>query len=191
MGCHAFTRHYAACVSYVDKHVGDILATLKSSGAESNTVVVLWGDHGWHLGEHAIWGKHSLFEESLRSPLIISHPGLNVPGMQTDAIVETLDVFPTLCDLTGIPKPGFEQGVSLLPNLRDPQSPGHTAISYTRENTIRTDRYRLIVGKNGAVRLYDHDASEKETKNIAAGQPELVEQLKALLSEKLASRPWR
>ena len=73
-------KHYAACVSYADASVGKIMKALKASGAQSNTVVVLWGDHGWHLGEHAVWGKHTLFEESLRSPLIISKPGMTMPG---------------------------------------------------------------------------------------------------------------
>jgi iduronate 2-sulfatase len=181
-------RHYAACVSYADKHVGDILTRLKETGADRNTVVILWGDHGWHLGEHAIWGKHSLFEESLRSPLIVAYPGVAAPGAPTDAVVETLDIFPTLCDLTGVPKPGFEQGVSLVPNLKDPKAPGHPAVSYTQEKTIRTDRYRLVLGK-GTAKLYDHDSMEKETQDMAGKQPEMVEELKQLLFEKLAYRP--
>ena len=183
-------RHYAACVSYADKHVGDILAKLKSTGADRNTVVILWGDHGWHLGEHAIWGKHSLFEESLRSPLIVSCPGIEAPGEQTDAVVGTLDVFPTLCDLTGVPNPGFEQGVSLVPILRDPEAPGHPAISYTREKTLRTEQYRLIVGKGGAARLYDHDSVKGETRDIAAENPDVVKRLKIVLEKQLASDPW-
>ena len=100
-------RHYAACVSYADAQVGKILAELKRTGADKNTIVVLWGDHGWHLGEHAIWGKHSLFEESLRSPLIIHYPEMKHKDSKTDAIVETLDIFPTLCDLTGVEIPKF------------------------------------------------------------------------------------
>ena len=106
-------RHYAACVSYADAQVGKILEQLDDLGQRDNTIVVLWGDHGWHLGEHAIWGKHALFEESLRSPLIISYPGMSNAGEATKAMVETLDLFPTLADLAELPQPNFVQGQSL------------------------------------------------------------------------------
>ena len=79
-------KHYAACVTYADAQVGRLLERLRQTGAAENTIVILWGDHGWHLGEHAVWGKHALFEESLRSPLIISHRGIQKPGEPTDAI---------------------------------------------------------------------------------------------------------
>ena len=105
-------RHYAACVTYADAQVGRLVEHLERVGADENTIVILWGDHGWHLGEHAIWGKHALFEESLRSPLIIAHRDIAEPGVATDAIVESLDVFPTLCDLAGLPVPDFVDGVS-------------------------------------------------------------------------------
>ena len=82
-------KHYAACVTYADAMVGRLLARLDELKLRENTIIVLWGDHGWHLGEHAIWGKHALFEESLRSPLIISHSGLANPGKATRAMVET------------------------------------------------------------------------------------------------------
>jgi iduronate 2-sulfatase len=95
-----------------------------------NTIVVLWGDHGWHLGEHAVWGKHTLFEESLRSPLIIAHDRLAKRGAASAAIVESIDIFPTLCDLAGLPIPEFAHGESLKPMLEEPETDGHTAISY-------------------------------------------------------------
>ncbi|MGB1817824.1 MAG: sulfatase-like hydrolase/transferase, partial [Rubripirellula sp.] len=84
----------AACVTYADALVGQLLDRLDQLGVRDDTVIVLWGDHGWHLGEHAIWGKHALFEESLRSPLIIQYKHLKNPGQPTDSIVESLDVFP-------------------------------------------------------------------------------------------------
>ena len=154
---HMVRRHYAACVSYADAQVGKILKHLESSGQADNTIVLLWGDHGWHLGEHAIWGKHALFEESLRSPLIIYAPNMPKQGKQTTAIVETVDIFPTLCDLAGLKKPDFSIGRSLLPQLKDPLTQGHSAIGYTNKaRTIRTDRYRLIQHRNGHMELYDH-----------------------------------
>jgi iduronate 2-sulfatase len=178
-------KHYAACVSYADAQVGKILQRLASLGAREKTIVVLWGDHGWHLGEHAIWGKHALFEESLRSPLIIAYPGIPQPGRKTESMVETLDVFPTLCDLAGLPKPDFVQGVSLQPILESPAAPGHPAISYGRGRTLRTDTHRLIVHGDGYVELYDHTSPEKETRNVAEACPEKVQQLLVQLKERL------
>ncbi len=180
-------RHYAACVSYVDDHVGMLLKKLEASGAAEDTVIVFWGDHGWHLGEHAIWGKHALFEESLHAPLIILSPEVQNPGSAAEGIVETLDIFPTLCELTGLETPDFAMGRSLLPMLRDAATPGHEAIGYKGgAKTIRTDRYRLIAHRSGATELYDHDSPEKETANIAGQRPELVEALRQRMAERIA-----
>ena len=182
-------RHYAACVSYVDEQVGQILQRLDELALRDNTIVVLWGDHGWHLGEHGIWGKHSLFEESLRSPLIIAYDGIAKPGVTTSAIVETLDVFPTLCELAGLPSPDFLQGVSLQEILDDPNSSGHPAIGYTRRGrTIRTDSHRLIVHGNGYVELYDHQTDAKETLNVAEQQPRRVQQLMNQLDQRVSGQ---
>jgi len=179
-------RHYAACVSYADAQVGKILVELKRTEADANTIVVLWGDHGWHLGEHAIWGKHSLFEESLNSPLIIHYPGMKHKGSNTDAIVETLDIFPTLCDLTGIEIPKYTQGVSLKALLENPEIPGHTALAHKKgASTIRTSTHRMILHQDGFVELYDHTTAEKETKNVAVKYPKLVEELKNALNTRL------
>jgi iduronate 2-sulfatase len=179
-------RHYAACVTYADKHVGDILATLKETGAENNTIVVLWGDHGWHLGEHSIWGKHSLFEESLRSPLIIKYPGMGMPGEQTDAVVASLDIFPTLCELAKLPMPDFSQGESLMPMLENPKISGHVAIGYTGGAlTIRDERWRMTKHKDGPVELYDHASPEMETRNVADQYPDVIAKLTAQLDQRM------
>ena len=179
-------KHYAACVSYADAQVGKLMDRLRTTGSDKNTIVVVWGDHGWHLGEHAIWGKHSLFEESLRSPLIISYPKIAKGGEPTNAVVETLDIFPTLCELTGLPKPDFVDGVSLKPILDNPKSAGHAAISYFGSaKTIRTDTHRLILQKNGHVELYDHRSAAKETTNIASENAALVETLSKQLNARL------
>ena len=179
-------KHYAACVSYADAQVGRLMAKLRDVGADDDTIVVLWGDHGWHLGEHAVWGKHTLFEESLRSPLIIAFPGVRQPGRPTQAIVETLDVFPTLCNLTGVPTPDFVHGSSLAPMLADPAVSGHAAVSYGRgAKTIRTDTHRLIVHRGGHVELYDHHSEEKETKNVASAHPDVVKKLASRLETRL------
>jgi iduronate 2-sulfatase len=186
-------RHYAACVTYADAQIGRILDKLKKAGADKNTIVVIWGDHGWHLGEHKIWGKHCLYERSLRSPLIVYYPGMKQPGKKTDALVETADIFPTLCELTGIPVPDFKHGVSLLPQLEDPEVQGHDAFSYYRMgSSIRNERYRMILHKKGGhVELYDHQSKEKETKNVASSNPEVVKMLKLILQKKMKVRGRR
>ena len=180
-------RHYAACVSYADAQVGKILAELKRTGAEKNTIVVLWGDHGWHLGEHAIWGKHSLFEESLRSPLIIFDPTDVSTPQRIDNIVETLDIFPTLCEMTGIGIPDFAQGSSLKPLFSGQAIEKKTAIAYTsKAKTIRTKAHRLVLHDDGYVELYDHSTTGDETINNAEVQPDIVKALTRLL---IAKRP--
>ncbi len=172
-------RHYAACVTYADAQVGRIITQLNELGLTENTLIVLWGDHGWHLGEHAIWGKHSLFEESLRSPLIIISPQIKNPGNSTNAIVQSIDLFPTLCDLTGLEKPTFLDGTTLLPQLKNPKTPTTTpAISYHKNaRTLRTETHRLIKHSNGHLELYDHTTTEGETKNLAQENPELTARL--------------
>ena len=180
-------KHYAACVSYADAQVGRLLERLEQSGTLDNTIVVLWGDHGWHLGEHAIWGKHALFEESLRSPLIISYSGMEAPGAATDSMVETLDVFPTLAELAGLPQPDFTDGVSLRPLLDDPATPGHPALAYRpTAQTIRTNTHRLILHDDGYTELYDHTSTAGETVSIAETNPELVDELSKRIEARLA-----
>lgn len=184
-------KYYAACVSYADKHVGDIIQKLKKTGADKNTIIVLWGDHGWHLGEHAIWGKHSLFEESLRSPLIIYDPSMDNKGQMSNAIVESVDVFPTLCDMTTLPIPNFTEGISLKPLLDNADTQGHEAVAFISDATsIRTDQYRFTQHKNGAVELYDHQTPLAEQLNIAERNPKIVQQLRTLLLSKTADKAF-
>lgn len=182
----AVRKHYAACVSYADAQVGRVLQRLEETGQADNTIVVLWGDHGWNLGEHAIWGKHCLFEESLRSPLIIRAPKIAAAGEKTNALVETIDVFPTLCDLADLPKPGFLHGRSLQPMLNNPSTRGHAAIAYRgKMHTIRTATHRLIRHGDGHVELYDHRDKAGESKNLAASDPEYVDYLSGLIDARL------
>ena len=184
-------RHYAGCVSYVDALVGRLIAGLEKQEAADQTVILLWGDHGWHLGEHAIWGKHSLFEESLRSPLIVIDPRIKTArGSASHGIVETVDIFPTLCDLAGVKPPPGLVGASLRPFLENPDTPARMAISYKGgSETIRTDRFRLIRHSQGGrvshVELYDHENDPGETRNIARTAPERVRELGKKLDAKL------
>ncbi len=180
-------KAYAACVSYADAQVGKLLSRLEKLGQRENTIVVLWGDHGWHLGEHAIWGKHALFEESLHSPMIISAPTMKQPGKPTNAMVETLDIYPTLCEMAGLKTPDQLDGESLVPILNDPSVGGHSAIAYSnRAQTIRTETHRLILHRDGFAELYDHSTPAAETKNIAQANQNLVSELSQQLKQRLA-----
>lgn len=180
-------KHYAACVSYADAQVGKLLAKLDELGLQENTIVILWGDHGWHLGEHAVWGKHTLYEESLRAPLIISAPKVSKGGGSTEAIVETLDLFPTLVDLAGLPAPEETlPGRSLRPLLENPEGESRPAYSYHRGNqSVRTDTHRFILHGKGSVELYDHRSEVGETKNVAEAHPEMVKDLREMIENRL------
>jgi iduronate 2-sulfatase len=183
-------KSYAACVSYADAQVVKILKKLVELKLMENTIVVLWGDHGWHLGEHGVWGKHTLFEESLRSPLVIRFPGMENSGKMSDAVVETVDIYPTLCELAGIPVPEGLSGKSLKAQLSNPDAAGDVAMSFASQaETIRTAQYRLIrhskMNADFAYELYDHSSPEGETKNLAETKPEIVKELNALLDAKL------
>jgi iduronate 2-sulfatase len=180
-------KHYAACVSYADAQVGHLLAELDRLKLKSNTIIVLWGDHGWHLGEYSVWGKHTLFEEALRSPLIISAPGIKQPGKMSEGVVETVDIFPTLCDLSGLPQPEFAHGRSLKNQLDDPSAEGRPAFSYWGGNhSIRDSRFRLVLHKAGNAELYDFSEGGDLAVNAAGTLNAEVDRLKIILSERLA-----
>ena len=179
-------KHYAACVTYADSMAGQLLSRLEELGEADNTIVVLWGDHGWHLGEHAVWGKHTLFEESLHSPLIIRYPGMAEAGEKTNALVESTDIFPTLCDLAGLEVPDFTDGKSMRTILEKPNSKGRPAISYFRNDsrTIRTNSHRLVT-RGDASELYDFSNGQIGAKNVATENPELVAELREQLDARL------
>lgn len=183
-------RAYAACISYTDAQLGRVLATLRELGLEQNTVVVVWSDHGFLLGEHSIWGKHCLYENAVRSPLLIRHPGLPQPGRPSAALTETVDILPTLADLCGLPVPAGLDGRSLRPQLNDPATPAaKPAHSFWTggQRAIRTDRWRLIThsaseGAPRRVELFDYQQDPGETRNHAETHPEVVRDLLAQLS---------
>jgi arylsulfatase A-like enzyme len=183
----AARRAYLACVRYTDRQVGKVLDALDALGLADSTIVVLWCDHGWQLGDSQIWGKHALFERSLHAPLIIRAPGVTKPGVRCDALVETLDIYPTLVDLC---RPGFARtqhpldGLSLRPLLEgNTNSLRELATSYWRQSvSVRTPSHRLVYSRaaNGSItdrELYDLRTTPDPVKNIAAQQPEMVERL--------------
>jgi len=179
----ALREAYAASVSYMDAQLGGVLDELARLGLEEETIVVVWSDHGFLLGEHAIWGKHCLYEHSLRSPLMIRVPGLARPGEASEAIVETVDLLPTLTELCGLERPEALDGDSLAPQLADPGAAGDgVALGFWNrgQRTLREDRWRVIarLGEEGAaerVELFDYEEDPDETRNHAAEHPEVVE----------------
>lgn len=169
-------RGYRACVSYTDRHIGLLLDTLDELGIRDETVIVLWGDHGWNLGEHTLWCKHCTFETSMNAPLLISAPTLagSKSGKSTRSLAEFIDIYPTLCDLAGISLPAHLQGTSLLPILKSPRAEVKKAAigRFQSGDTIRTDRHRLTIyrdkkGKFVSRMLYDHREDPHENLNIA------------------------
>ncbi len=113
---------YYACVSYVDAQIGRVIASLEKNKVQENTIIVVWGDHGWHLGEYGIWGKATNYEIATRVPLIISTPSMPQKGTSSDSLVELIDIYPTLCDLANIPQPDHLAGKSLVPVLHNPNA---------------------------------------------------------------------
>lgn len=181
---------YYAAVSYVDAQIGKVLDEIKRLGLDKNTAIVLWSDHGWHLGDYGIWGKATNYEIALRSPLIIKTPGLNKPGVPTKALAGSVDLFPTLADLCNLPKPTHLQGKSLLATIIDPEAPGKKAVigSWNGGQTIRTERYRMIT-KAGKTELYDHQDDASESNNVAAQHPKVVAKLKQTLLSISRNKP--
>lgn len=193
---------YYAALSYMDAQLGRLLDELDRLDLSQETIIVLWGDHGYHLGDHGAWTKHTNYEQANRIPLIIVAPGVTVPGSVSPAVVETVDIYPTLCELAGLPIPSGPQpmdGESLLSLLSDPQADAspHTSAYHCFPRpqnrlgrAIRTRRYRLVEWKEfGApsstaeYELYDYETDPLETRNHAAESPEVVAELAALLAE--------
>jgi len=178
-------RGYYACVSYVDAQIGRVLAVLEELELTDNTIVVLWGDHGWQLGEHRLWCKHANFKTSLHAPLIVSVPGRNA-GQRTDALVEFIDIYASLCDLAALEKPSHLQGTSFAPILDNPALPGKQAVfsRFIFGESIKTYRYAYTEwfdkqGNSVARMLYDHASDPDENKNIADvnGMQQVVQDL--------------
>jgi arylsulfatase A-like enzyme len=186
-------------VSFVDAQIGRLLDALERLELDENTIVVLWGDHGWQLGEHGFWCKHTNFEVATRVPLIIAAPGIS--GDQVcNRLVETIDIYPTLCDLTKIPKPAHLQGKSLLPLLLDTDA-AHKEVVFSRwggGDSVRGDRYRYMEmradggrGKRLATALFDLQADPEENQNLAdrPAYAEVQGKLKAQLDTVRADFP--
>lgn len=199
---------YYASTSYVDAQIGKVIQELEDLELDENTIIVLWGDHGFHLGELGIWTKHVNYELANRIPLLFVAPGTTSPGTSTGQPAETVDIFPTLVDLAGLPRPEVSQpydGESLVPVLKDPEVRvrDYAYHSYPRGGrigrAIRTENYRLVQWKKAGAavetaeyELYEYSEGPVEKKNIADENPAVVEELKSILDrqpEALAPRP--
>jgi len=178
---HGLIRGYRACVSFADAQLGRVLDELDRLGLRENTIVVVWGDHGYHLGENGLWTKMTNFEQGARVPLIVSLPKQATAGGRTRALVELVDLYPTLVELCGLPMPEHLQGMSFAPLLSDPQKPWKTAAfseylrpgkppilgrsirTQTHRYTEWTDPMNMVVG----VELYDYQIDPLEKANLA------------------------
>ncbi len=184
---HRIARHgYYACVSYADALVGRLLAELDQLALTDNTIVVLWGDHGWNLGEHNYWSKHNLLHNSTHAALIIRAPGFQ-QNAKTDGIVELIDIYPTLCELVGIEPPKHLEGKSMVPLLREPgQSGKPAAFTQWRDGLVVTTRdFTYTEYDNQERMLFDRRKDPEENVNVAEAR-EYQETVKAL--SKLLSR---
>jgi iduronate 2-sulfatase len=195
---------YYAATSYVDAQIGRVIDALDRGGLADNTIIVLWGDHGFHLGDLGIWTKHTNYEQANRIPLLIIAPGVTKPGSSTRQLAESVDIFPTLAELAALSAPAGPQpvdGVSLVPVLKDPAARvrDHAYHCFPKQKmgrAIRTERHRLVEWKkpgarpeNAEIELYDYVADPRETKNLAAEQPEAVKQLRAILNKHPEAKP--
>ena len=190
---------YYAAISYMDAQLGRVLDELDRLDLRKNTIVILWGDHGWKLGEHDAWCKHTNCENDTNTALLLSVPGMKNAGAKTNGLVEFVDIYPTLADLAGLPLPAHLEGLSFKPLLENPtrawkqaafsQYPrpaGKSGAGQLMGYAMRTERYRFVVwvGRNDhskidATELYDHATDPQENQNIAQ-RPEnaaLVEKL--------------
>ncbi|MGC6581665.1 MAG: sulfatase [Akkermansiaceae bacterium] len=180
---------YYASTSYVDAQIGKVITALNDLELAENTIIVLWGDHGFHLGDLGIWTKHTNYEQANRIPLVIVAPGTTKPNTSTRQLAESVDVFPTLCELAGLPAPKGPQpidGKSLVPVLKDPavRIRDHAYHVYPKQKigrAIRTERYRLVEWGD-EYELYDYQSDPHETENLATQKPVVFEKLNSILA---------
>jgi len=190
-----YTQAYHACVSFVDAQIGLILDKLKSQKLWDDTIVIFTSDHGYHLGEHFMWGKVTLFEECARVPLVVRVPGVSPAGATSDGLVETIDLFPTLAELCGLDAPAHLQGQSYTSLIRKPDTPGrpsaYTVVSRGTQlgRSIRTKRWRYAEwGEAKAAELYNLQKDPREYTNLAKSPKHLdvVKRMESRLVERQA-----
>lgn len=183
---------YYACVSFTDAQIGRVIHALDQAGLRENTIIVLWGDHGWQLGEHGMWNKHSCFETSMHAPLIVTapHRAEIKGGSRVKGLTEFIDIYPSLCELAGLETPGHVQGSSFVPQMLNPNLPGkpYAIGRFGAGDTIRVDdaRYSEYTTPTGEIKgkmLYDHRSDSAENTNIAGRRADSVDQLSKQLND--------
>ncbi|MEM8670700.1 MAG: sulfatase [Planctomycetota bacterium] len=182
-------QHYLASISFADQQVGRLISALDASPYSENTVVVLWSDHGWHLGEKGHWHKRTLWEEATRVPLIIRTPSHDSAGQNCDRAVSLVDLFPTLIELCGLPESPELDGTSLVPWIKAPSLPREQPAITVEESghmAVRSDRYRYIRYTDGSEELYDHASDPGEHRNLA--NDDAMETLKQTLANHLPKK---
>src|SRR5687767_13934701 len=206
----ALIHGYYASTSFVDAQIGRVLDELDRLDLTENTIVVLWGDHGWHLGDHGMWCKHSNYEQANRIPLMISAPHISKRAKKMKALAETVDLYPTLIELAGLPKmdtPQKLEGTSLVPVLKRPSREVNESVFHVYPRSrpgdgailgraVRTERYRLVEWKKPGARietaeyeLYDYKKDPDETINVAKKEPRIVKELQAHLAALGEAKP--
>jgi iduronate 2-sulfatase len=192
---------YYAAMSYMDAQLGRVTAALDDAGLADNTIIVLWGDHGWHLGDHGMWCKHTNYQQAARIPLLVVAPGVTQAKSSTASLVESVDLYPTLASLAGLAAPQGLDGMDVSATLRNGAAPTKEAIFHVFPRgprlgvAVRTSRYRLVAwgpqrGDGETLyELYDYESDPAEMKNLADSQPEVVERLKPLLESQPKPRP--
>jgi arylsulfatase A-like enzyme len=189
-------RGYLAAGAFCDAMIGRLLRGLDESPLRDSTIIVFWSDHGYHLGDHGIWTKHTNYEQATRIPLLIVAPGVTQPNTVTSQLTESVDLYPTLAELAGLPKPAGPQpidGLSLAPVLRDPMTRVRDHVFHAYPNAklgraIRTNRYRLVEWKtpgadpeSAELELYDYETDPHETRNVVQDQSSVTESLRKIL----------
>ncbi len=163
-------RAYLSCITYTDGQIGRLLDALDKRPDARETIIVLWTDHGWHLGEKLHWRKFTLWEEADRVPMIWVAPGVTKPGTRCDRTVSLLDIYPTLCDLCNLPIGKHLEGKSLVPLLKNPKAEWDRPVITTHgrnNHAVRSERWRYIRYADGSEELYDHDNDPMEWTNLA------------------------
>ncbi len=163
-------RGYLAAIAYCDAMVGRLMKGFDASPAKDNTIIVFWGDHGWHLGEKEHWRKFALWEEATRAPLFYVVPGVTKPNQVCNRTVDFMSIYPTLCELCGLSRPKHVEGVSVTKLLEDPQAEWNTPALTThgfQNHAVRSEKWRYIRYADGGEELYDEVADPMEWKNLA------------------------
>ncbi|MEZ6039578.1 MAG: sulfatase-like hydrolase/transferase [Planctomycetaceae bacterium] len=192
---------YYAATSYTDAQIGKVMAALDQAGVSDNTIIVMWGDHGWHLGDHSMWCKHTNYEQATRIPVIVAAPG-GVSGAKTSSLIETVDIYPTLCELAGLPPREGLDGISFAQVLKSPTIRTRDSVIHVYPRggrlgrAIRTDHYRMVEWKKpgddnttAEYELYDYQSDALETMNLAGNKPEVLASLKVILAQHPEARP--